>query len=81
MLYYKIMWNLNKGKRYGKYIPNRVEGRAPIFWEVLSSDTNYIYWNNFGSSANKNNMHYLRWILKTIFQMTAREFTRAYVIK
>ena len=39
---------------------------------------NIICWTNYGSSANKNTLKDLRWILETIFNTTATEFLKEY---
>lgn len=76
--------NLQDGKVYGKTMkavnPNLYE---TIFITSLSTseDGQYIRWNHFGSSANKNTVSELEWILKVIFEMTAEEFTNNFEMR
>lgn len=41
----------------------------------LSDDKKYIHYQYFGSSAVKNRIESLKWLLTTIFECTAEDFT------
>ena len=71
----EIYKNINSGKKYG-YVMENV--KYPFFAAVLSANEQYIYWQHFGSSANKNTMESLAWILKNIFKLTPEEFLEKY---
>ena len=77
----RIRENINSGKVYGKtYKLDSL--RYPYFSEVLYlTPMNNIGWTNFGSSANKNTLKDLLWIIETIFQMTPSEFEKEYECK
>lgn len=52
-----------------------------LHWTVLClSVSGYIHYRHFGSSAIKNNIKELTWLLETIFEMTPDEFTAKYKI-
>ena len=72
----QIYINLNNGKRYGYYInpTNKALGNNPIFSERLATDENYIRYSHYGSSATKNTLKDLSWIINIIFQSTPTEF-------
>lgn len=70
-----IYENINNGKEYG-YMMNNVT--YPFFNTVLSANTQYIRWQHFGSSANKNNINNLKWIIEIIFNLTPEEFIKKY---
>lgn len=63
---------LKQGVVFGKIDPLRLGGT--VFWEVLSADKSYIYWRNYGSSANKISLQNLKWILTDIFKTTPEQF-------
>ena len=71
----EIYNNINNGKKYGDIVKNV---KDPFFDTVLSANEQYIYWQHFGSSANKNTMESLAWILKNIFKLTPEEFIEKY---
>lgn len=75
----RIYQNLQSGFQYGTNINN---ARYPYFHCVLSiSPTKqFIRYNNFGSSACKNTINDLSWIIETIFKTTAEEFEKQYTI-
>lgn len=72
-----IYKNINAGKEYG-YMFNNVT--YPFFNTVLSVSENnkYIRWQHFGSSANRNTIDDLQWIIETIFETTPEEFVKKY---
>ena len=71
-----IYANLLKGEAFGRIEKHRMGGT--YFWDVLSADNQYIYWRNYGSSANRLSVKNLEWILKNIFRMTPEEFLFEY---
>lgn len=76
----EIFNNVNDGKSYGETIK---DSRFPAFWEVLTLSPNkeYIRYRHYGSSAVKNDIRELVWVLSTIFQMTPSEFINNYDCK
>ena len=70
--------NLQNGYSYGKY---RYNVMFPYFDIVLSLDATktFIRWRHFGSSANRNTIEELQWILSEIFKMTPEEFEDEYI--
>ena len=74
----KIYSDLQDGYSYGKDLDDTT---FPIFWEVLSVDPfhRYIRWRYFGSSANKNTIEELSWVLEVIFEKTPTEFLAKYI--
>lgn len=72
-----IYENINSGKEYG-YMINNVT--YPYFNTVLyvSENNKYIRWQHYGSSANKNTIKDLQWIIETIFKTTPEEFAKKY---
>ena len=71
----EIYENINSGKKYG-YVMEKV--KYPFFDTVLSANEQYIYWQHFGSSANKNTIESLAWILKNIFKLSPEKFIKEY---
>lgn len=71
----EIYKNINNGKKYG-YVMKNV--KYPFFDTVLSANEQYIFWRHFGSSANKNTIGNLEWILENIFKLTPEEFIEKY---
>ena len=69
----EIYENINSGKKYG-YVMEKV--KYPFFDTVLSANEQYIYWQHFGSSANKNTIESLAWILKNIFKLSPEKFIK-----
>lgn len=69
----EVMKFLDKGL-YVK-IPSE-HGSTGILWERLGRDgkTMYIYWQNFGQSANRRNLRDLTWIINTIFGKKGKDF-------
>ena len=70
---------LNAGEVFVEILPHRLGGT--FFWQVLSADSRFIYWRHYGSSANKNKLESLAWILENIFNMTAEEFLSKYTTR
>lgn len=72
-----IYENINSGKVYGYMFTNC---RYPFFDTVLSVSENnkYIRWQHYGSSANKNTIKELQWLIETIFKTTPEEFAKKY---
>lgn len=70
-----IYENLNSGKIYGYMFTNC---RYPFFDTVLYANDQYIYWSNYGSSATKNKIEKLQWLIETIFKTTPEEFAKKY---
>lgn len=76
--------NLQQGKVYGQTMKalNPAIGDTIFFTNLsVSPDGKYIRWMHAGSSANKNTLKELEWILGTIFKMTADEFTNSFEMK
>lgn len=71
----EIYNNINSGKKYG-YVMENV--KYPFFYTVLSANEQYIYWQHFGSSANKNTIGNLAWILENIFELSPEKFIEKY---
>lgn len=71
-----IFQKLLEGEVFGKIDKHRQGGT--YFWDVLSADNEYIYWRNYGSSANKLSLQNLKWILTEIFKMTPEQFLYNY---
>lgn len=68
----EIMKFLDKG--YFIKIPCE-HGSTGILWEKYGRDCKkYIYWKNFGESANRRNLRDLTWIINTIFQKKGKDF-------
>ena len=75
----EIYNNLQQNKVYGEMITNM---RFPYFHIVLYKTTqNNIGWRNYSSSANKNTIESLKWIIETIFKCTPEDFVRTYECK
>lgn len=72
----EIYRNLNNGYSYVQYVKNV---KYPYFHYVLSADHYFIRWNNYGSSANKNKITELNWIIKEIFRTTPEQFRKDYL--
>lgn len=74
----RIYKNINAGKNYGY---NVVNVQYPYFSDVLYLTTqNNIGWTHYGSSANKNTLNDLYWIITVIFKTTPEDFEKAYTI-
>lgn len=75
-----IYRNLQNGGGYGHMITNV---RYPFFqWNIyLTYDQVYIGWQNAGSSANKNTLDDLDWIIRNIFETTPRGFVKRYELR
>ena len=58
----------NAIKAGGTIQPKNTKGKIWIYF-------GFIYWQNFGQSANKIKISELRWIFKTIFKAENYEFT------
>lgn len=68
--------NLQNGKVYGRMF-NKC--KYPYFNIVLYKTIDgFIGWKNYGSSANKNTLKELEWIIKVIFHCTPEEFIVIY---
>lgn len=83
----QIYYNLLSGQRYGKDIFKFANGdgpRFPYFSEAISygtdrDGTKIFRWTHYGSSANRATKTELKWIIKTIFKMTAEQFQAEYI--
>lgn len=74
----RIYKNINAGKSYGY---NVVNVQYPYFSDVLYLTLqNNIGWTHYGSSANKNTLKELQWIITVIFKTTPEDFEKAYTI-
>ena len=76
--------NIKNGFIYGYYYEptNPALKEDKLFWVVMSLTIhNNIYWNNYGSSATKASIKNLKWLLDTIFGMTATEFMEKYTTR
>lgn len=81
----EIFNDINNGHSYGydctyDYYHNKPFD-YPYFSECLSIsyDEKYIRWCNFGSSANKNTIKNLYWIITEIFKISPVEFKQKYI--
>ena len=74
----RIYDNLQAGAIYGEYV---LTMRFPYFSEALFK-TIYgnIGWSHYGSSANKNTINQLAWIIEVIFKTTPEQFEQKYTI-
>lgn len=72
-----IFNNINNGKVYGNMF---TKCKYPFFNInlCLGNNPKYIYWCNFGSSHNNNNLRDLQWIIETIFKTTPEKFISEY---
>lgn len=74
----RIYKNINAGKNYGY---NVVNVQYPYFSDVLyKTRAGFIGWTHYGSSANKNTLNDLYWIITVIFKTTPDDFEKAYTI-
>lgn len=71
----EIYGNINSGKKYGHVMKNV---KYPFFATVLTANEQYIFWQHFGSSANKNTIENLAWILESIFELSPEKFIEKY---
>lgn len=80
-----IFLDINNGFYYGNDIIFDHYHNKPFNYPYfdcvlsLSPDYKYIRWNHYGSSANKNNIKELFWIITTIFEMSPVEFLNRYI--
>lgn len=81
----EIMENLKFGIHFGKIRPHRLGGYYfdTALWYAHSESIAdfgkpYIYWRNYGQSANKPTLQNLRWILREIFKTSPSEFLMTY---
>lgn len=78
--------NLKNGLKYSRFYSwdyyNNQPLKYPHFHTVLSYDPvkKLWIWTNYGSSANKATKKELKWILKNIFDCTAKEFIQDYIV-
>jgi len=76
LLYREILSNLRAGRYYGYDITSV---KYPYFQEVLYiTPGGYIGYTNYGSSAVKNTLADLVWLIETIFKTDARGFLEKY---
>lgn len=75
----KIYNELNRGAVFG--IDRFNAPRFPYFDAVMWTNEKYIFWRNYGSSANKNTIQDLEWILENIFKTTPEEFLKKYITR
>lgn len=79
----KIWEELKSGTIFGDICEHRMGGT--YFWEVLwiapsrnDPTKKFIFWRNYGQSANKMTKKDLAWVLKEIFKMSPAEFLFRY---
>lgn len=77
----KIYTDLQRGVVYGKNMTH--EKYAYIKYDYFEDCLflnwqRTISWRHYGESANPNTKSDLRWILKNIFKMTAKDFINTY---
>ena len=73
---HEIYRNLNDGKIYGRPVTNV---RFSYFSENLYlTDHENIGYQHFGSSAVRNTLRDLNWVLRNIFDMLPEEFCKSY---
>lgn len=75
----EIYYNLQLGKSYGKYDSYGFDAKLYLFTSRVTGK-NLIGWRNYGSSANKNTLKDLKWIINTIFDTTAKEFINEFIL-
>ena len=67
---------LNAGECFGK-IEEYYQG-GTYFWDTLyignGNGGRFIFWRNYGSSANRVSLQNLKWILTEIFKTTSEQF-------
>lgn len=68
---------LQRGRRFCEVVTYR-DGTKNLK-TVLSADEEYIYWNNFGSSANEATPHGMEYVVTQIFENDLPTFLRRYV--
>lgn len=72
LIYNKLL----DGEMFG--IINKHRQGGTYFWTVLnigySNGGQYIFWNHYGSSANRVSLDSLEWIIREIFRTTPEEF-------
>lgn len=72
LIYSKLL----KGESFGKIDKHRQGGT--YFWDVLyignGSGSQFIFWRNAGSSAERISLQNLKWILTEIFKTTPEQF-------
>ena len=74
----EIYRNINNGYCYQEYI---WYVKYIYFNTVLSlTHKNNIFWQNYGSSCNKNTIDELNWIITVIFKMTPYEFKENFIL-
>lgn len=76
---------LNAGAVYGRDITQYASGKKPRFpyfdANLYITPAGFIGWTHYGSSANKNTIHDLEWILENIFETTPEEFLKKYITR
>ena len=75
--YEDLLKYLQRGNRFG-YVFTYRDGTKGIH-VVLRADKRYIYWNNYGSSANKATAKDMKFVIETIFHTDVANFIRKYV--
>lgn len=79
----EIYDNLQNNINYGYDMTNVT---FPVFhsvlylvWNDIAHTEKAIGWNHYGSSANKNTLEDLKWVLDNIFEMTPTKFLNTYI--
>ena len=75
--YEDLLKYLQSGNRFG-YVFTYRDGTKGIH-VVLRADNRYIYWSNYGSSANKATTKGMEFVIETIFHTDVANFIRKYV--
>ena len=75
--YGDLLRQLKGGTRYGYVETYRggTKGLHPVVW----ADSKYVYWNNYGSSADEANVKGLKFVIEKIFNLNVATFIRKYV--
>lgn len=75
--YQDLLRHLQDGLRFARTITYR-DGTTNL-WYVLRADDRYIYWNNYGSSAQSATAKDMKFVIERIFNMDLPTFLRAFV--
>ena len=75
--YGDLLRHMQQGLRFCELTTYR-DGTKNL-WQVLSADGRYIYWRNYGSSANSATAKDMKFVVERIFKTTLPEFLRKYI--
>ena len=75
--YDDLLQHMQNGLRFCELTTYRDDTKH--LWEVLRADERYIYWRNYGSSANSATAKDMEFVIERIFETTLPEFLRKYI--